>query len=362
MNTSCKHHFEMMKSYKVTQFGEPLVEVDEPAPVPKATEVLLRVVACGVCHSDLHIWDGHFNLGGGKKMDLSRGVLLPRTLGHEIVGEVVAVGADAGDVVVGSRWVIYPWIGCGQCSLCKSGQEHLCAQPRSLGTSVDGGFSDYVVIPHPRYLVDFGNVPIEVACTYACSGLTAFSALRKAGSITVDDPILIIGAGGVGQSAIRLCKAMYDIGPVVADIDPAKRAAALEAGAASAVDPNDPDVRRNLLKATKGGFAAVIDFVGATSTADFGMAVLRKGGTMIVVGLFGGAMDLSLPLLPLRSVSIRGSYVGTLEELRDLAELGRAGKIPGIAVSERPMHQVREALGDLRDGKVAGRVVLRTKE
>lgn len=362
MNKPCTHHFEMMKSYKVTRFGSPLEEVDEPAPVPKATEVLLRVVACGLCHSDLHIWDGHFNLGGGKQMDLSRGVLLPRTLGHEIVGEVVAAGADAGDVAIGSRWVVYPWIGCGQCSLCKSGQEHLCAQPRSLGTSVDGGFSDYVVIPHPRYLVDYGSVPVEVACTYACSGLTAFSALRKAGAITSTDPILIIGAGGVGQSAIRLCKVMHGVGPVVADIDAAKRTAAVEAGATSAVDPNEPDVRRGLLKSTGGGFAAVIDFVGAASTAELGMAVLRKGGTMIVVGLFGGSIELSLPLLPLRSINIRGSFVGTLEELRDLAELGRAGKIPGIEVSERPMSEVRDALDDLRGGKVSGRVVLRTQE
>lgn len=361
MQPVCTHRFDLMKSYKVTRFGAPLEEVDEPVPVPKSTEVLLRVVACGVCHSDLHIWDGHFDLGGGKQMDLSRGILLPRTLGHEIVGEVVAKGADAGDVAIGSRWVVYPWIGCGQCSLCKTGQEHLCAQPRSLGTSVDGGFSDHVVIPDARYLVDFGKVPAEVACTYACSGLTAFSALQKAGPVTPTDQILVIGAGGVGQSAIRICTALHGIGPVVADIDPAKRDAALAAGASRAVDPRDPEVKRALMKSTGGGFAAVIDFVGAGSTAEFGMAMLRKGGTMIVVGLFGGAIELSLPLLPLRSINLRGSYVGTLEELRELAALGRDGKIPGIAVAGRPMAEVREALDDLRGGKVAGRVVLHTE-
>lgn len=357
-----RHNLAMMRSFKITGFGAPLEEVEEPLPVPKSTEVLLRVVACGVCHSDLHIWDGHFDLGGGKRMDLSRGVLLPRTLGHEIVGEVVAAGADAGDVPAGSRWVVYPWIGCGQCSLCRAGEEHLCAQPRALGTSADGGFSDHVVVPHQRYLVDYGDVPIDVACTYACSGLTAFSALRKAGAVTEADPILIIGAGGVGQSAIRLCTAMHGVGPTVADIDPAKREAALAAGAARVVDPNDPEVRRPLMKATGGGFAAVIDFVGASATAEFGMALLRKGGTMIVVGLFGGSIELSLPLLPLRSIAVRGSYVGSLEELRELAALGRAGKIPGIAVSRRPLPEVREALDDLRGGKVAGRVVLRTQE
>ena len=359
MDDTSLHSLDIMRSFKVTRFGAPLEEVAEPAPVPKATEVLLRVVACGVCHSDLHLWDGHFDLGGGKRMDLGRGVLLPRTLGHEIVGEVVAAGADAGDLAVGSRWVIYPWIGCGRCSLCLAGDEHVCAQPRSLGTSADGGFSDHVVIPHPRYLVDYGDVPVEVACTYACSGLTAFSALRKAGPIGAADPILIIGAGGVGQSAIRLCTVVHGVAPTVADIDPAKREAALAAGAGRAGDPDDPDIKRTLLKAT-GGFAAVIDFVGATSTAEFGMALLRKGGTMIMVGLFGGSIELSLPLLPLRSIALQGSYVGSLQELQDLAALGRAGKIPNIAVAARPLADVRSALDDLRGGKVAGRVVLRT--
>ena len=358
MTDPARHNLAMMRSFKVTGFGAPLQEVTEPLPVPEATEVQLRVVACGVCHSDLHIWDGYFDLGGGRRMDLGRGVPLPRTLGHEIVGEVVAAGPDAGDVPAGSRWVVYPWIGCGHCSLCRAGEEHLCAQPRALGTSADGGFSDHIVVPHPRYLVDYGDVPVDVACTYACSGLTAFSALRKAGPVSAEDPILIIGAGGVGQSAIRLCTVLHGLGATVADIDPAKRAAALAAGAAAVVDPADPEARRPLMKTTGGGFAAVIDFVGSTATAEFGMALLRKGGTMIVVGLFGGAIELSLPLLPLRSITVRGSYVGSLEELRELAALGRAGRVPGIAVTRRPLPEVGEALDDLRAGKVAGRVVL----
>ena len=154
------------------------------------------------------------------------------------------------------------------CSLCRAGDEHLCAQPRTLGISVDGGFSDHVIVPDARYLIDYGNVPADVACTYACSGLTAFSALRKAGTITAEDPLMIIGAGGVGQSAIRLCTAIHGVGASVADIDPAKRQAALEAGATRAADPLDPDARRNLLKAT-GGYAAVIDFVSLSVSACF---------------------------------------------------------------------------------------------
>jgi D-arabinose 1-dehydrogenase-like Zn-dependent alcohol dehydrogenase len=346
-----------MKSYKVTDFGAPLQEVIESVRVPKGSEVLLRVKTCGVCHSDLHLSDGHFDLGGGKQMDLSRTLQLPRTLGHEIVGEVVAVGESVSGLSVGSQWLVYPWIGCGQCSLCRAGDEHLCAQPRTLGISVDGGFSDHVIVPDARYLIDYGNVPPDVACTYACSGLTAFSALRKAGAITAEDPLMIIGAGGVGQSAIRLCMAIHGIGASVADIDPAKRQAALEAGAVRAADPLDPDARRNLMKAT-GGYAAVIDFVGTPKTVEFGMALLRKGGKLIVVGLFGGAVEISIPMLPLRSISIEGSYVGRLDELQELAALGREGKVPSIQVAHRTLEQAQQTLDDLRGGKVAGRAVL----
>jgi alcohol dehydrogenase/propanol-preferring alcohol dehydrogenase len=347
----------VMKSYKLTKFGAPLEEMVESTPVPQNTEVLLRVVACGVCHSDLHLSDGHFDLGGGRQMDLSRTLELPRTLGHEIVGEVVAIGPNVTQTPVGSRWLVYPWIGCGKCSLCRMGDEHLCAQPRAIGITVDGGFSDHVIVPDPRYLIDFGDIPADVACTYACSGLTAFSALRKAGTISVEDPLMIIGAGGVGQSAIRLCTAVHGVAPSVADIDPDKRQAALDVGAKLAADPADPDTRKKLIKAT-GGYAAIIDFVGTPKTVEFGMALLRKGGKLIVVGLFGGAVEVSIPLLPLRSISLIGSYVGSLDELRQLAELGRAGALPSIQVASRSLSDAQGALDDLRGGKVVGRAVL----
>lgn len=348
-----------MTSYKVKRFGAPLEVVAEPAPVPKGNEVLLRVVACGVCHSDLHIWHGKFDLGGGRDMDLSRGVLLPRTLGHEIVGEVVATGAEVTGLPIGSRRVVYPWIGCGRCDLCAAGEEHLCLQPRAIGTSADGGFADHVIVPDARYLVDHGDLPDALACTYACSGLTAYSALRKAGRASQDSPVLIIGAGGVGQSAIRLCRTLLGVAPTVADTDPAKREAALEAGAERVVDPADPNALRGLMKATRGGFATVIDFVGATRSAEFAMGAVRKGGTVIMVGLFGGALDVSLPLLPLRAITLRGSYVGSLQELQELVTLARQGLLGPITVSERPLAAVAEALDDLKAGRVVGRVVVR---
>lgn len=347
-----------MKSYKVVEFGKPLEKVEATPPEPKGTEVLIRIATCGVCHSDIHLHDGYFDLGGGRKLDMGRSMKLPHTLGHEIVGEVIAAGPDAGDVKPGSKWLVFPWIGCGECALCKNGDEHLCGPNQALGVSRDGGFSDHVVVPHPRYLVDYGDVPDAVACTYACSGLTAFSALKKAEHVSDADPILIVGAGGVGQSAIGLCQSLHGVAPIVADIDPAKREQALALGAAEAVDPSDKSARKELLQKTGGGFATVIDFVGAASSTEFGMSVLRKGGKIVIVGLFGGSIDLPLATVPMKAITISGSYVGSLAELEELAAIGRKGGIPQISVSTRSLDEVQETLDQLREGKIVGRAVL----
>ena len=345
-------------SHRLTAFGSPLEAASESIPKPSGTQVLLRVLACGVCHSDVHIADGYFDLGGGKRMDLSKGIRLPRTLGHEIAGEVIAVGEAATGVSVGDRRVLYPWIGCGSCSLCMAGDEHLCAQPLHHGTTVDGGFSNLVMAPHPRYLLDFAPLDPAYAATLACSGLTAYSALRKAGPLSSNDWLLVIGAGGVGLSALAICRAAHGAYVVAADIDAGKRQGALAAGAEEAVDPGDVEARRRLLKQSSGGFNAVVDFVGAQSTAEFGLSVLRKGGKHISVGLFGGALELPLPSLPLRAITIAGSYVGRLEEMQALMALARDGKLVPMQVETRPLGSVQSVLDDLRAGRIRSRAAV----
>lgn len=345
------------RSFKLVRFNEPLCEVVAPLPRPTGTEVLVRIRACGVCHSDLHLADGYFDLGGGERLDLTRGVAPPRTLGHEIAGEVVEFGPEARGVSTSDRRLVFPWIGCGQCSTCGRGDEHLCARPYSLGTTADGGFSDHVLVPHPRYLLEYGPIPTTFAATLACSGLTAFSALRKAGDLAAE-PILIIGAGGVGLSAVALLKAQGGRPPIVADIDGAKRQAALEAGAAEAVDPTDAAVRKRLLALTDGGVAVALDFVGAQASTEFALSVLRKGGKLVVVGLFGGRLTIALPSLPIRAISLEGSFVGSLSELGALLQLARTGALAALPIETRPLDAVVAALDDLRGGRIRGRAVL----
>ncbi|MGQ0662504.1 MAG: alcohol dehydrogenase [Pseudomonadota bacterium] len=347
-----------MNSFQVEKFGRPLVKTVRDLPIPHGREVVIDVGACGVCHSDLHLRDGYFDLGDGNQMDLARGISLPRTLGHEIAGAVVAMGPEAAGVAIGDRRVVFPWIGCGACALCRAGAEHLCNAPAALGVTRDGGFADRVLVPDPKYLIDYDPVPEEQACTYACSGLTAYSALKKAAPFGHGECALIIGAGGVGLSGIRLIKALYDLAPVVAELDQAKWKTALAAGAARVIDPGAEGAAKELLRSTGGGVAVAIDFVGAAASFAFGLHALRKGGKLIVVGLFGGSTRLAPPLLVLKAASVIGSYVGSLGELRELMAIARTGTLPPVAVSARPLEAANETLDDLKGGRIVGRAVL----
>jgi hypothetical protein len=199
-----------MKSMQVTEFGQPLVQADTPTPVPRGREVLLRVRAAGVCHTDLHLWHGGYDLGHGRTLSLKeRGVTLPLTMGHETVGIVEAVGEDAGEVPLGAVRLVYPWIGCGQCEVCREGRENLCLTPRTIGINRAGGYADYILVPDPRHLVDLQGLDPVRAAPLACSGLTCFSALRKIGEdVLRRGAIVVVGAGGLGLMSLQLLKAM----------------------------------------------------------------------------------------------------------------------------------------------------------
>ncbi|MCB1971159.1 MAG: alcohol dehydrogenase catalytic domain-containing protein [Geminicoccaceae bacterium] len=351
-----------MKSYQIVGWGEPLEARDYPTPEPKGREVLVKVTACGVCHSDLHIHQGYFDLGDGRRLNIAdRGMQLPFTLGHEVAGEVVAMGPEATGVEIGDSRVVYPWIGCGQCADCERGDNLLCTKPRVIGTWVDGGYSTHVIVPDARYLVDHGDVPVEVACTYACSGITAYSALTRTGITRADQSLLIVGAGGVGMNGLLMAKAVLGCRVAVADIDAAKRDAAMATGLCDAVfDNSDAKTAAEAVRAwSNGGADASIDFVGRPVTTEFGIACSRtKGSSVVVVGLYGDSMKLSTAMLPLRMMNLKGSYVGTLDDLHAVMDLARSGKLPPIKVTGCALHDANKALRSLTQGEVTGRYVL----
>jgi propanol-preferring alcohol dehydrogenase len=353
-----------MKSFKVTDFNAPLEEVDEPTPQPSGTQVLIKVKAAGVCHSDLHIWEGGYDLGHGRKpLSLKdRGVSLPRIMGHESVGEIVAFGPDVSEadkhgLKAGDVALVYPWIGCGKCAVCLAGDENMCAKPASLGVYCDGGYADHMTVPHPRYLLDLEGLDPVTAAPYACSGVTTYSALKKV-EANFDTPIVIFGAGGLGLMALSLLKAMGGKGAIVVDIDAKKREAAEAAGALATVDGKAPDALEQLMKKAGEPIRAAVDLVGNAATAQLGFDCLAKGGKLVMVGLFGGGAPWALPLIPIKAITIQGSYVGNLRETAELLELVRAKKIPAIPVTTLPLNKANEALTDLQKGKLVGRAVL----
>jgi D-arabinose 1-dehydrogenase-like Zn-dependent alcohol dehydrogenase len=347
-----------MLRQSLTEYGKPLQATEAETPGPTGTEVLLRVSHCGVCHSDLHLQDGYFSLGGEQKLDVRGLRPLPFTFGHEIAGAVEAAGPEAQGVAVGKRYAAYPWIGCGACAVCARGDEHLCNAPRALGVTVDGGYATHVLVPHPRYLMDVDGIAPEIAGPLMCSGLTGYSAIKKTLPYLRSGPLLIVGLGGVGMMGLQFARALSDAPILVADIDPAKREAALKLGAKEAFDAADAGARKAIGKATGGGVGAAVDFVGSDKSLQFAQSVVAKGGAAIVVGLFGGSFTLPVPMFPLRALAVMGSYVGSPAEAREMLDLVKAGKFAPIPVETRPLEATSRSLDDLRAGKVVGRVVI----
>lgn len=350
-----------MKCFCVVNFREPLLQQDIPTPEPKGTEVLLQVRAAGVCHSDIHIWEGGYDLGNGRTLSLKdRGVNLPLTMGHETVGTVLSAGPEASDVQAGRNYLVYPWIGCGQCPTCLDGMENHCSAPQCLGVHRNGGYADHILVPHAKYLIDIGDLDPAQIAPYACSGLTTYSALKTIGAGTyTKHPIVIMGAGGLGLMCLSLLAALDGVGAIVVDIDPAKREAALDAGALAAIDGNAPDAAQQIMKAASGKpVQAVIDLVGAPSTTAIAFDCLTKGGKLILIGLFGGASSWPIALIPMKAMNIIGSYVGNLTELRELIELVKTKQITPIPIQRHPLSEADATLAALRQGKVTGRAVL----
>ena len=249
---------------------------------------------------------------------------------------------------------MYPWIGCGKCAVCKAGQDNYCVSGiRFLGVSRPGAYSTHVLIPDAKYLVDAGGIDDAFAATLACSGLTAYSAAAKLPPIGTQDRVAVLGCGGLGLIGISVLRAKGVRQIVACDIDDAKLAAATKLGAKQVINTRAADAGQSLQ-----GIAAAIDFVGAPATAALGIGALRKGGRYVICGLYGGELVHPLPPIAQRAIGIVGSYVGSLQELREVVTLAKQKKIKPSPVETRPAEAANAALEDLKAGRVVGRVVL----
>lgn len=352
-----------MKSYSLVEYGKPFEMIERDDPTPTGTEVLVRIRRSGVCHSDVHIWEGYFDYGDGEKFKMSdRGMKLPHTLGHEILGEVVSAGPDAQDAPIGETMLVHPWIGCGECDACLEERENDCLKMQALGVGRDGGFATHVIVPHPKFLVEIGDVDPSVAAPYACSGVTVYAALKKLLPIRDDEWLAVMGAGGLGLAAITIAKAMGFKNVISVDMGQEKMAAAVDMGADETLDVRDEsDPLTALRKLAKGKLMSVLDTVGVEPTANLGFNALTKTGRYVIVGLHGGQFKAPLPKLPQMALTVRGSYVGSSRDLKELMAMVRDGKVKTVPITERPLEKAFDTVIDLHEGNIVGRVVLTTE-
>ncbi|WP_367403268.1 alcohol dehydrogenase [Kocuria marina] len=350
-----------MKAFAAYPDDRTIRETQEPVPQPAGREVLLKVTHSGVCHSDLHLLDGYYDLGSRGHLQMTdRGITYPLVMGHETVGEVVASGPEATGVSAGDVRLVFPWIGCGECTRCLAGHDNACAGMRALGVGRSGGYAEYILVPDSKYLVNIDGIDPAWAATLACSGVTSFSAINKVLPLPAEAPIAVIGAGGVGLTAISLLKALGHETTFVLDLNQDNLHLAEQAGASKTLQIDPATGAAEALAAFDGPIDAVIDFVNNTQTAGMAFDMLSKGGTMIQVGLFGGELTVPTSLLTTKMITIRGSYVGNLTELEQMVSLAQRGQVPRTRITPGPLtaRGVQDSLEALEDRRIGGRIVL----
>ena len=349
-----------MKSAKIIEINQPLQIQENKTPKPKGSQVLVKVQSSGVCHSDIHLWEGGYEGPQGQFLKTTdRGVKYPLTPGHEIAGIIDGLGEQTEGFAKNEKVLVYPWIGEGLCPACRTGEENLCDKPRSLGIYNDGGYSDYVLVPNYKYLVKLGDeLDTDTSAPLSCSALTAYGAVKN-GNLTPNDNVVIVGTGGLGLMAIQLAKAITGSRIIALDRDDNKLKAAKENGADDIINSQKEDAVKAVMELTgRMGADAVIDFVNASSTVETDLNFLRRRAKLVLVGLFGGELKLNLIAMPTRSYKLIGSYTGSINDLIELVSLAKRGIIKPIISNKFKLDEATKALKMLRDGKILGRGVI----
>lgn len=349
-----------MQAARIVKVNEPLEVTQLETPKPKGSQVLIKVESSGVCHSDIHLWEGGYEgLGGQLLKTTDRGVKYPLTPGHEIAGIVDSIGEEAEGFTKNEKVLVYPWIGEGVCPACRIGQENLCDKPRSLGVYRDGGYAEYVLIPSYKYLLRIDDsMNTNASATLSCSALTAYGAVKNT-NLKPNDNVVIVGAGGLGLMAVQLAKAITGAKIIATDLDDEKLRVAKKNGADNVINSKKEDPVKAVLELTdKMGADAVIDFVNASKTVETDMQLLRRRARVVLVGLFGGELKLSLVTMPTRAYKLIGSYTGTLSDMVELVSLATRGVINPVVSDTYKLNQATEALSKLKDSKIIGRAVI----
>jgi propanol-preferring alcohol dehydrogenase len=336
-----------MKAAVLHEFKKPLALQDVPRPELGPGEVLIKVEACGVCHSDLHVADGDWP-------QFSRITKKPLILGHEVAGRVSALGESVQDLSVGDH-VGVPWIywTCGECDSCREGNENLCSKQQITGVTVDGGYTEFMKAPASHtQKIPLGLLSIEAAPLF-CAGVTVYRALSQS-KILPGQRLAVFGVGGLGQAAIQIGVSLGAHITAV-DVSEEKLANAAALGASQTLNAAATNVVKEFRSI--GGAHVVIVTSAAKAAYDTAFGCLRSRGTLLVVGLPSENICFPPIMMAAGEVHIQASAVGTRKDLREVLSMAAAGKLR-CQVAARPLAEVNEVLEELRQGKIAGRVVL----
>ena len=336
-----------MKAAILKEIGKPLEIEDVPTPSPGPGQVLIRMEACGVCHSDLHLAGGDWDL-------LRPATKVPLILGHEVAGTVASVGEGVTTPRVGDR-VGVPWIHwtCGECEFCKENREELCLKQKITGCMVDGGFAEFLLAPATHAAPLPASLSSVEAAPLLCAGLTVYKAMKSAG-IAAGQRLAIFGIGGLGHLAVQIARAM-DVHVCAIDVTDDKLEFAKSLGAEWTVNAATEQVHKRLR--SLGG--AHVAMVTSASPAAYETALrcLRRGGTLAVVGMANEPFKVSAVALISGETRIVASAVGTREDLRELFEL--VEKFPiRCRIETRPLESAQAVFDELKRGAVLGRIVL----
>jgi propanol-preferring alcohol dehydrogenase len=336
-----------MKAAVLHEFKKPLAIEEVGQPQPGTGEVLIRVEACGVCHSDVHVADGDW-------AQFAKIVKTPLIPGHEIAGVVVEKGAGVEDLQIGER-VGVPWIHwtCGECEFCREGNENLCRRQKITGVTVDGGYAEFVKAPASHVLTIPDCLPSLQAAPLFCAGVTVYRALKRA-SMLAGQRLAVFGIGGLGHLAVQFGQAL-GVEIVAIDISEEKLALARSLGASATINAAAHDAIKELRN--RGGVHVALVTSAARASYDTAFYCLRPTGTLVMVGLPAEPICFPAILMAAGEIRIQASTVGTRQDLREVLAMAAAGKVR-CQVASRPLADANEALNQLRRGQVSGRLVL----
>lgn len=334
-----------MKAAVVHKFGGPLAIEEVSIPTPGPDQVLIRVAASGVCHTDIHAADGDWPVKPA----------LPFIPGHEGAGEVAGLGANVRGLKEGDR-VGVPWLhrACGTCDYCLTGWETLCPNQENSGYSVNGAYAEYVLAPAAYVARLPPRLDFIEAAPILCAGVTTYKGLKELDART-GEWVVISGIGGLGHVAIQYAKAMgYHVAAV--DVSDEKAALAKQLGADIALNAKTEDAAKAIQRQIGGAHGVLITAVSPVAFRQ-GLEMLRRAGTCVLVGLPPGDFPAPIFDVVLKRLTIRGSIVGTRKDLQEALEFAAEGKVKAT-ITTRPFEEVNEAFDKLKRGQVQGRIVL----